>query len=522
MPVTKDELRTVSFLEGGGEMGRLIQSKDWSKTSLGDISEWPQSLCITLSIILHSKFPMFLFWGPDHICFYNDAYRPSLGNNGKHPVILGICGVEAWAETWHIIKPLIDQVMSGGEGTWSEDQLIPIYRNGTIEDVYWTFSYSPVNDGSGKVAGVFVTCTETTSKVLSENKFRNLVMQAPVPTAVFKGPDMVIELANEEVLKLWGKDDSVLGKPIMTAIPELEGQPFLGYMQEVYRTGIPYEGKENIAQVERGGKMIRGYYNLLYKAIYDNDGSINGIICMGQDVTDQVMARRRIEESEKKKDDFIKMASHELRTPVTTIKGHIQLLLSKYAESTDTVMSGSLAVIDRQMTKLAKLITDLLDVTKIEAGSFPLNKEKFLIDELIREIVEDFQITTPTHIFIPDLQPGLFVYADKDRISQVLLNLLANAIKYSPGGNKIIIRTSQEGSDTIVAIQDFGIGIAASDHDKIFERFYRVESNKGEKRIPGLGIGLFIVKEIISLHEGRIWLDSKKGSGSCFYFSLPA
>ena len=128
------------FLSGGGEMGALTREKHWATTPLGDIEYWPQSLRTTISILLSSKFPMFLWWGSELIQFYNDAYRPSLGNNGKHPHALGQRGEECWPEIWPTIKPLIDQVMAGGESTWAEDQLIPIYRNGTLEDVYWTFS----------------------------------------------------------------------------------------------------------------------------------------------------------------------------------------------------------------------------------------------------------------------------------------------------------------------------------------------------------------------------------------------
>src|SRR6478735_6740291 len=146
------------FLRGGGEMGELIRAKDWSKTSLGDPADWPQSLRITLGILLKTKFPMFLWWGNELICFYNDAYRPSLGKDGKHPSILGMPAKEAWTEIWDIIKPLIDKVVYEEESIWFEDMLVPIYRNGKIEDVYWTFSYSPVPD-NGKVAGVLVTCT---------------------------------------------------------------------------------------------------------------------------------------------------------------------------------------------------------------------------------------------------------------------------------------------------------------------------------------------------------------------------
>ena len=153
------------FLAKGGEMGALTRAENWSKTSVGAVETWSQSLRTTLGIVLNSKFPMFLFWGPEHICFYNDAYRPSLGNDGKHPSILGQKGADAWPEIWDFIKPLIDQVLADGEATWHENQLLPIYRNGKIEDAYWTFSYSPVTNDNGKIGGVLVTCTETTDKV---------------------------------------------------------------------------------------------------------------------------------------------------------------------------------------------------------------------------------------------------------------------------------------------------------------------------------------------------------------------
>jgi PAS domain S-box-containing protein len=161
-----------NFLWGTGEMVERTRSFNWASTTVGTMSTWPQSLRTTLSIILNSKFPMFLFWGPDHICFYNDAYRPSLGNDGKHPSALGKSGYEVWPEIWAVIKPLIDQVLTSGEATWSEDQLLPIYRNGKMEDVYWTFSYSPVIGESGRPEGVFVTCSETTDKVVNLNKLQ--------------------------------------------------------------------------------------------------------------------------------------------------------------------------------------------------------------------------------------------------------------------------------------------------------------------------------------------------------------
>ena len=166
--------RSCPFLEKGGETGDLIRSFDWTKTSLGTPDHWPQSLCTTLGIVLHSAFPMFLFWGKDLICFYNDAFRPSLGMDGKHPAI-GKKGREVWPEIWEFIGPLIEQVMSTGEPVWFEDQLVPFYRNGRMEEIYWTFSYSPAYDDNCQITGVFVTCTETTEKVLAVKKIEEIV-----------------------------------------------------------------------------------------------------------------------------------------------------------------------------------------------------------------------------------------------------------------------------------------------------------------------------------------------------------
>jgi len=296
-----------NFLSGGGEMCRLTREKDWSKTAVGDVSEWPQSLRTTLSILLHSKFPMFLFWGDALTCFYNDAYRPSLGSNGKHPDILGMPGKEAWPEIWPIIYPLIVQVLAGGEASWSEDQLIPIFRNGNIEDVYWTFSYSPVNDESGKTAGVFVTCTETTSKIqslkkieASEKNFRTLVLQAPVAAAVFRTKDFIIELANETCLHFWKSSNDITGKKLADVFQEPAALQFLSLLENVYETGITYEGKETRLPMETNGEPYDAYVNFVFKALKDENGFINGILCMGYDVTDQVSSRERLKTLEER------------------------------------------------------------------------------------------------------------------------------------------------------------------------------------------------------------------------------
>ncbi|WP_339715736.1 PAS domain-containing protein [uncultured Kriegella sp.] len=160
------------FLQGGGEMGQIINDKDWSSHSLGKPENWPVALKVTISNILKTAFPKFVFWGSDLICFYNDAYRPSLGKDGKHPSILGEAAAFAWPEIWDTIEPLIHQVLTTGKPTWSENQLIPIYRNGKIENVYWTFSHSALLGDDENVSGILVTCTETTEAVLNLKKLK--------------------------------------------------------------------------------------------------------------------------------------------------------------------------------------------------------------------------------------------------------------------------------------------------------------------------------------------------------------
>ncbi|GAA3768383.1 hypothetical protein GCM10022423_21870 [Flavobacterium ginsengiterrae] len=306
--------KNYDFLAKGGEMGLLTRTKDWSKTPVGAIENWPQSLCTTLGILLNSKFPMFLFWGPEHICFYNDAYRPSLGNDGKHPHILGQKGAEYWPEIWHFIGPLIDQVLSEGEATWHEDLFLPIYRNGKMEDVYWTFSYSPVKNDDGNIEGVLVICTETTDKVNirknleeSNKRYRDNLMQTPNAMCIFRGSDFVVEMANEPMLEIWErKEHEVLNKPIFKSLPEAAGRGLEDILLHVYITGERFTANELPVKLTRNGKVVDTFINVVYEALKDPDGKIYGIVASANDVTLQVIARNAIEESEKRFKNIVK------------------------------------------------------------------------------------------------------------------------------------------------------------------------------------------------------------------------
>ncbi len=230
---------------------------------------------------------------------------------------------------------------------------------------------------------------------------------------------------------------------------------------------------------------------------------------------------------ESRKDDFIKMASHELKTPITSIKGYVQLLLNIYEElnedkfqSSKTLAKSSLQTIERQVSKLTRLVSELLDLSRIESGKLELNKSEFNLGDLVEETVQEVRLTTASHaiIIFNDFEKKIF--GDKDRIAQALLNLLTNAIKYSPDSNLIEVSVKEKNKNAILKVKDYGIGIDMQDQSKLFERFYRVEG-KSEQTFPGFGIGLFIVSEIISMHDGTISVTSEKGKGSEFIIKLP-
>lgn len=228
----------------------------------------------------------------------------------------------------------------------------------------------------------------------------------------------------------------------------------------------------------------------------------------------------RRKELETQKDDFIGIASHELKTPVTSIKAYTQILKKRFEKRGDEVATQSLSRMNTQINKLTKLIENLLDVTKVETGKIVFTYTSFDFDSLIRETVEDVQLTTEKHKIEVEGKTKKKVFADRERLGLVLVNLLTNAIKYSPHAVKITVHLSTDNKTITVGVQDFGIGIEKAKQDKVFQRFFKV-SGPGNETYPGLGLGLYIADEIIKRHNGKMWLRSQVGKGSTFYFSIP-
>ncbi len=299
-----------NLLPPDGEMADLIRRKDWAQTPLGPPQHWPQSLRTTLGTMLACPFPMFLWWGPTLIQLYNDAYRLILGNPGKHPAALGQAGADCWPELWPVIGPLIDAVRHEGHSVRQENSSFSIHRNGLMEDIYATFSYSPVRDDTGQIAGVLVVCQETTAQMATDRvrqerivqsaaRWNYIFAQAPVAICILQGPTFIIDLANDEQLKMWDRlGQNLLGQPFFEALPEVKGQGFEAILTGVLTTGEPVYATERPARLIRNGKQETAWFNFIHQALRNDTGQIVGVVSVANEVTEQVLARQQVAQSE--------------------------------------------------------------------------------------------------------------------------------------------------------------------------------------------------------------------------------
>jgi PAS domain S-box-containing protein len=313
------------------------------------------------------------------------------------------------------------------------------------------------------------------------------------------------------------------GRKITEVNPRLLGSQYYQDLLKAFDGEVIIRDKVKSAVSEQ-------YYEHNYIPLQNMAGEVYAVMTISHDITDsvrQLEQLRKLAESDKLKSDFIKMASHELKTPVTSIKGYVQLVLSALHKNEEekplspSLIKLSLVNIDKQVNRLTRLLSELLDLSKIETGKLELSKEVFNLNELVIDTVQDVLYSDTKHAINIFHDFGCKIYGDKDRIGQVLINLLTNAIKYSPGSDKVEVWIKQAKKGKVsISIKDYGIGIAKKYQSKIFERFYRVE-DKTEQTFPGFGIGLFLAKEIVEQHEGSINFTSEKDKGSMFTVTLP-
>jgi signal transduction histidine kinase len=539
------------LFDGPGEMRSLCRALDWSRTALGPVSTWPVSLRTTLAVLLSSRHPMFLFWGPDLMQFYNDAYRPSLAEGGRHPRALGMRGVEFWTEIWDIIGPQIDQVMSGGEATWHEDHLVPIERNGRIEEVYWTYSYGPAFNDDGSVGGVLVVCQETTPRVLMERRLAalnaelqrererlmTLVNAAPVVMAVYTGPEFVITYVNPAWEKVVGKPDA-LNRRYIDVFPETAPNSFAEVLARVYETGEPWTEIERRSMIQKwpDRPIEETFWNL---SCYRVDGTLglgkggvagHEILVYAVEVSAQVRARREAEEARaiaeaanRAKSDFLAVMSHELRTPLNAIAGYTELVEMEIHGPVTSAQREALKRIQRSERHLLGLVNTVLNYARLEAG----NVHYIIRDVVIAETLSACETLIATQaaasgltLDVEHCPPDIVVRADDEKVQQILINLLTNAVKFTERGGAITVTCEPRDDSVLIRVSDTGRGIEPEDLPRIFEPFVQVDTTL-TRTGEGVGLGLAISRDLARGMNGDLTVESTRGSGSTFELTLP-
>jgi signal transduction histidine kinase len=288
--------------------------------------------------------------------------------------------------------------------------------------------------------------------------------------------------------------------------------------------GYPLNDFQGDAQAEAFSQICGQHSGVLptesYALLESADERLREIALLQQKARSLEAEIEQRRKAEHQKDELIGIISHELKTPVTSVKGYTQILQKRFRKTEDMHSAALVTKMEAQLNKLIGLISELVDATRIEGGKLQFNPLYFDFNELVLEIVEQMQFTTEKHQIVVSLAETKMIWADKERVGQVISNFISNAVKYSPPSTEIQVTTWLDPVNITLRVQDCGIGVPAEDQTRIFERFYRV-SGEGRETYPGLGLGLYISSEIIRRHQGRIWVDSQTGKGSQFAFSLP-
>ncbi|HEY3731694.1 MAG TPA: ATP-binding protein [Steroidobacteraceae bacterium] len=557
-------------LAGGGEMGALMRSIDWSSTRLGPIESWPQSLRTMLGVVLGSRFPMLLWWGPELLHLYNDAYRPILRD--KHPGSLAAPAAQIWSEIWDVAGPMAQSVLNGGPATWTEDMQLFINSAGMLEETYFTFSYSPVPGDDGRVGGLLNTVQETTVKVQSEREVRMLhdlaaraaeaktedeaarialqvlaANELDLPFALLYA--VSVETGEARLIGAGGWSDYVgPAKPARIDLDDCTGA-WRWPLTEVIRGGsdpvIPdlaarfgplpmgrWGARPESALVlalSRPGQSAP--YALLIAGISPHrrlDDRYRGFFRATADQVATVLANARAYEEEREraaalaaidraKTVFFSNVSHEFRTPLTLMLGPLEDELAEASAPLPPARHARLQTAHRNTLRLLKLVNTLLDFSRIEAGRIEaryqatnLSAYTLELASVFRSAVEKGGLTLT--VDCPPL-PEL-AYVDRDMWEKIVLNLLSNAFKHTFQGG-IRVALTWRGDFAELVVEDTGVGIPAIDLPRLFDRFHRVSGAKSRSH-EGSGIGLALVQELARLHGGNVKVSSREGSGSRF------
>ncbi|MDQ2901425.1 MAG: ATP-binding protein, partial [Acidobacteriota bacterium] len=560
------------FRAGGGDAGELMRNIDWARTPLGPAQSWPHSLRTSVSTCLNSRFPILLWWGPEMVMLYNDAYSPLIGI--KHPDAMGMVGKQCWPEIWHVIGPMLAGVLERGEATRADDLLLLLERHGYREECYFTFSYSPIRDESGGVGGVFTPVHETTERVVGERRLRTLRELGAQPGAGSVGeacekaakilaanpsdlPFVCLYLFGEdrrsatlcgvagisggtpaslESISLAGETTPKLFQAALSANTELidlDGAD----SQEAFKLlpggawGVPPSELAVVPLAVPGQSSTTGFlviglnprrrFDRDYRAFVELVARQAAISIAGVRALEEERKRAdALAELDRAKTAFFANVSHELRTPLALMLGPLEDLRRDLpdAEARDTLLS----LVYRNGLRLQKLVNTLLDFSRIEAGRAKAMREPTDLAAFTIGLASNFRSAFEKaairfSVVCDSLDRPARV--DREMWEKIVLNLLSNAFKFTFEG-EVVVRLRQAGANAELSVRDTGIGIPENALPLVFSRFHRVEGAMGRTQ-EGTGIGLALVQELVKLHGGTVQVKSEAGRGSEFTVVLP-
>ncbi len=615
-----------------------VDAYDWTATALGPRDTWPVSLKSMMAMVLAAEQPMLLWWGTELVQIYNDAFAPCLGN--RHPGALGQPAVQFWQDVWPVVGGQIERVLALGRPTVKEDALVPIWRNGRMEEVYWSYTYTPVFGDDGALCGVLTICTETTARVFGQRRqqmlaafartanscstreeviaqaksaalanasdirfmhvgdgdagsqeagavFRvadaqaegglavcfglsdqlpfddgyrefleqftaaigeaiaalesarkheiaradrdRLLSDAPVGAALLVGEDLVYHLANPIYCNIVGRSN-ITGKAYLEVFPELAGTEVLRTIQAAYRTGVPYRTEETHVRLrsDSGGEMQDKYFSFNLAPLRSVAGGVYALMAMAVDITPHVVARKEIERlnadlvaAARAKDEFLAMLGHELRNPLAPIRAAADLLQLGHPDEARVRKISE--VIARQAEHMTHLLNDLLDVSRVTRGLVELEMRPVDCREIVTDAAEQVMplVRSRHHQLMLHLPPDrAMVAGDKERLVQVVTNLLNNAAKYTPDGGRVELAIELQDAEVLIKVTDNGIGLDAELIPRVFDLFTQA-ARSSDRSSGGLGLGLALVKSLVALHGGAVTCRSDgPGQGSQFCIRL--
>jgi signal transduction histidine kinase len=553
-------LSPSGIFSGGGEMGERIRNFDWSRTPIGPIEQWPPSLITSVRIMLASRQPIWIGWGPEFIYLYNDPYKAIIG--GRHPSALGKPSHDVWPEIWDVISPMLQTATRGTEGTYVEEQLLIMQRHGFSEETYYTYSYTPIPNEDG-IGGIICANTDDTQRVIGRRQI-SLLQELAASTGTQNVKDVCDRVAT--ALATNSKDlpfaliyllDSSGQKVLLSgtagissdhpavaasmAINDNARWPLAqvlqsGALRVVDVTGLPTGGWSRspdkavvmpiVAGAQGGcaGVVIAGLnpfrkFDDQYQSFLSLVSSqIAAAITNARAYEEERKRAEALAELDRAKTTFFSNVSHELRTPLTLMLGPMEDELREHPES-----RARLEPAHRNSLRLLKLVNTLLDFSRIEAGRVQMTFEPTDLAAYTTELASAFRpaMEKAGLEFIVDC-PSLPepIYLDREVWEKVVLNLLSNAFKFTLQGRiKVELRQSPAGAE--LTVSDTGLGIPAAELPSLFERFHRIR-RPGARTYEGTGIGLALVQELVRLHGGEIRVASTEGKGTTFTVTIPA